>query len=158
MTDRRPREMTSAIYGTILVTAIVAALSEYDGASALETAGAVILGALVLWLAHVYAALMAASASGRRVSGADLHEAMVEDWPIVQSAVPALVALVLGAVHVLTDATSIALALWAGVAALFVWGWLASRHQRVGLAARLLTAGVNGALGLLIVALKVVVH
>ena len=158
MSPRKLGEMSSAIYGTIMATAVIAALSEDQDADPLEVAGALVLTSIVFWLAHVYSQLLAASAGGERVSGAQAAETLVEEWPMVRAAVAPLIVLVLGALGVMHGDTAISLALGTSVASLFVWGLVAARRQGRSRLAQLAIAAANCGFGLLIVGLKLLVH
>jgi hypothetical protein len=98
VSNRTPVELAGAIYGTILVTALIAALSEDEGADPLEIGAAVILSTLVFWLAHVYARLLAIQVSERRLSIAEVRDTAVEEWPMVQSVALPVAVLVLAPV------------------------------------------------------------
>ena len=63
--------------------------------------------------------------------------------------------LTLGAVHVLEEETAVWLAFAVGLAMLGAQGFRYARFERLGLGATLIAIGVNLALGLLVVALKV---
>jgi len=49
------------------------------------------------------------------------------------------------------------IAMWVGVAALFVWGLTMAHYEGAGTAGMLLTAVTNAAFGLVIIALKAIV-
>ncbi|MFL5819820.1 MAG: hypothetical protein ACJ76S_03965 [Solirubrobacteraceae bacterium] len=147
------------VYGQILTTSVVAALSEDRNAGPAEILFSVALSMLVFWLAHVYAQAVALRL-GRQapLTWREVRTIMRQEWPIMQAAVPALVVLGLGWVGVLSDRAAINLAIAVGVVALSGWGFVIGR--RSGLS-RLGTVGavvLNGAFGLAIVALKVIVH
>ena len=158
MSPRKLGQMSSAIYGTIMATAVIAALSEDQDADPLEVAGALVLTSLVFWLAHVYSQLLAASAGGERVSGAQAAETLAEEWPMVRAAVVPLIMLLVGALGILPGHMAISLALGTSVASLFLWGLLAGRRQGRSRLAQLAVAAANGGFGLLIVGLKLLVH
>jgi hypothetical protein len=54
--------LASAIYGTILSTALIAAYSEDPGSDPLQVAVAVVVTSLVFWIAHAYAGVLARGA------------------------------------------------------------------------------------------------
>jgi hypothetical protein len=155
--DRKPAKLARAIYGTILVTAVVAALSEDEDADPLEIALAVLVTTLVFWLAHVYASMLA-NAVGGRVTFADARELALEEWPLVQSAALPIAALLLAPVGVVSDYTAESLAIGVGLATLFLWGLLFGHRQGLAPFGLLLVATVNLAFGAAIVALKTAFH
>jgi hypothetical protein len=158
MADRRLAQAAGAIYGTILVTAVVTALSEDEGASPTEIAVAAILTSLVFWLAHVYSRVLAISVGERAFTWAVARDTAVEEWPMVQSAGPPVAALLLAPIGVVSDYTAENLAIGAGLAALFFWGLLLGRRRGLAPLGLLLVATVNVAFGGAIVLLKIAVH
>jgi hypothetical protein len=157
-TDARP-EAVSAIYGAILVTAVIAALSEYKGADPVELLGAAIDTSIVFWLAHVYAEYV-----GERAATDDparwhnLAELLARELPMVAAALIPILALLLGAVDAVGRDTAVTLALGAGVLELFAGGFIAGRHERAGPWRPLIGGLLNAGLGAFIVLLKVLVH
>jgi hypothetical protein len=157
MADRKPAKLARAIYGTILVTAVVAALSEDEDANPLEIGLAVLATSLVFWLAHVYASMLATSVGGR-LTFAHARELAMEEWPLVQSSALPIAALLLAPVGVVSDYTAESLAIGVGLATLFLWGLLFGRRQGLAPLGLLLVATVNVAFGAAIVALKTAFH
>jgi hypothetical protein len=158
MPDRRLAQVAGAIYGTILITALVTALSEDEEADPTEIALAAVLTSFVFWLAHVYARVLAGSVGDRRFTWADARDTALEEWPMVQSAVPAVAALLLGPIGVVSNYTAESLAIGAGIAALFFWGVVLGRRRGLTLLGQLLVASVNVAFGAAIVAMKIAIH
>jgi hypothetical protein len=150
---------TTAVYGMVLVMAVVASISEDKAANAGEISEAVILGSTGLFVAHVYAGLLARRLSPREGGWrVDLRVSLVEAWPLLWGAVVPVVVLLITAVAGLPRATAVALALAAGLVQLFVWGVLAgTAHRQRGLYA-LLSGLISAAIGFLVVLLKAVVH
>ena len=82
------------IYGTILITALVAGLSEDHGIDAWRILVSVTGTAIVFWLAHVYAEVLSQRlAAGRSLSWAETGKAMGEELPMIQAGIPAGIAL-----------------------------------------------------------------
>jgi hypothetical protein len=155
----RGRRVADAIYGTILVLAVVAALSKDDAA----TAGAILGGALatsvVFWIVHVYAEVLDREVAGDSPGGwVAVREAAWQEFPLVEAALLPMVPLLLGAIGVLGRSTAINLSLAIGFFDLAAWGYHAGRtmHQS-RLRAGLQAAGAAG-LGVLMVALKNLLH
>jgi hypothetical protein len=93
----------------------------------------------------------------RRPSRAERGRLAGEEWPLVQAgALPAFL-LLLGSTGLYGRDTAFAVAMWSGVAALFVWGIIFARHEGQGVAGTVLSGTFNAALGLIVVALKVLV-
>lgn len=155
----RGRRVADAVYGTILVLAVVAALSKDKSAGP----GAILAGALatsiVFWIVHVYAEML-----DRRTSGDTtptwplLRDSAWQEWPLVQAALAPLAPLLLGAFGVLSRSTSITLSLAIGIAALAAWGYMAGRAVHESWIKCLATAAGAVGLGALLVLLKNLVH
>lgn len=156
--DRRAGA-TSAIYGTIVVTAVIAALSEDPRAGPGELLAAAIDTAIVFWVAQVYAAYVGErAASTERAAWQSFGELLAREIPMVAAAGPPAAALALGALDLVSRESAVTLALGAGVVELFVWGLAAGWHERFGAGRAVLVGLANAALGLLMVFLKVLVH
>jgi hypothetical protein len=80
------------------------------------------------------------------------------EWPMVESVSPALIALAFAAVGIYSEKTGLWVAIIANTVLLFVWGGLL-RHRAGGSPFEFVMAGLTtAALGLALVALKVLVH
>ncbi|MGH9278005.1 MAG: hypothetical protein ACRD12_07850 [Acidimicrobiales bacterium] len=113
----------------------------------------------VFWLAHAYANLVGRAVDAKRSAAlSDLTVAMGEEWPIVEAAVVPCLALALGAFGPLSDYAAFDLALGLCVASMATWGLIASREAGLSRLATTVTTLVSTALGLGIVALKLVVE
>jgi hypothetical protein len=155
----RRANVAGAIYGQVLVTSFVAALSEAESVDAGEIFGGLLFTMLVFWLAHVYA-----DAVEQRLEHDDpltLREVWniaKFEWPMLQAAVPALLALSLGWAGVVATLTAVRLAVGLGVVALLAWGFVIARASRLSPLATLGSVALSGAFGLGIVTLKLLVH
>ncbi len=148
-----------AIYGQILVTSVVVALSEDKSASSAEILEAVVVTTLVFWLAHIYAAVAAAQLAQRhRLSWPEVRGIMRHEWPIVQAAIPAVGALALGWIGVLSNRGATNLAIAVGIAGLIGLGFRIGRNSRLTPLGTAFAVLLCGTLGLAIVTLKVIVH
>jgi hypothetical protein len=149
-----------AIYGTILVMAVITALSHDDTVKSAELIAGVLATTFVFWIAHVYAEVLGQRMEGD-VSGlsfANIAHAARGEWPLVEASLLPVLALLLGVVGLVKTETAVAIAIGAGVVELFGYGIAAGRRMELSLRATIAVAMVNGALGLLIVLLKVLVH
>ena len=153
------RNLAGAIYGTILATSVVAGLSEGGTVEKGPAAAVVLSSSLVFWLAHVYAGVLGHHLrpghgfSWSRVGAIARHE-----WPILASGFPPAIVLALGSIGLLSRDTAYAVAIGVGIASLVVWGVAYAREQGYHTVVVALAGAVNGLLGLVIVALKVLVH
>ena len=146
--------IASSVYGTVLVMAtLTAASSERDHPWRLVAIVAV--GALVFWVAHLYAHALSESIElGRRILLPDLKRIARRELGIVLAAVPATAALVLGALGVVSMATALWLALGTGVAMLDAQGLRYARVEHFERSDRIRAVACNVALGLIVVGLK----
>ena len=150
--------IASSVYGTITAMATIAAFG--NDAHPWKIAVAVVVTALIFWIAHMYAHGLSESIARRRpLRLRDLRPIAHRERGIVLAAVPPLSVLLLGAVGIVREATAIWLALGVGLVTLGIQGARYARLEAVGFFSTLLAIGVNVGLGLLVVALKsAVVH
>ena len=146
------------VYGLILIGALLAAESGlHDSYPA--TVASVAIGLAVYWLAHSYAAVL-----GRRLSEHErlnlraLVQALVREWAIVRGALIPLLALLVCWAAGASQATGIAVAIWAAVIALIMLELLAGLAAGAGTGELLLEGGVGAVMGLAILALKALAH
>jgi hypothetical protein len=148
----------SAIYGEILLLSVLAALGVHEVAPGTVLA-TVLSSQLVFWLAHAYAETIGQQLSSEdRIGREGLGRVMEHEWPIVQAAGPAVVLMLLAIAGVLETSTAIDVAIGLGVLSLFAFGFAAGRHSRDTLGGQLVAGLLSGALGLVIVALKLALH
>ncbi len=152
----RGDNLAGGIYGTILVTSIVAAA---DASEAIwRSLGIVEVTVLVFWLAHVYAGALASSFDGDEpFSRRELRRVAGREWPLLQAAVVPSVALIAGALGLIATQTAYWAAIGFGVVALVWWGLLFARKEGLTRWATCAVVLVNASFGLCIVALKVFV-
>ena len=149
--------VAGVVYGTIVVMAVVAAGSRIGKTEPWRLAVFAVATVLVLWVAHVYAhGLSDSVAAGRRLEWMELRGLAWREASVLFAAAAPVGALVLGALGVMAEESSIRLALGIGVATLAAQGVRYARIERLGPIATLLAVAVNVALGLVIVALEVV--
>jgi len=149
--------LAGGIYGTILVTSLVAAA---DSSEAIwQSLGIVEVTVIVFWLAHVYAHALAWSLdSNERFSRRGLRPIARQEWPLLQAAIVPTIALLAGAIGLIRAQTAYWLAIGYGVAALVWWGLLFARKERLSRVATCAVVLVNAFFGLAIVLLKELVN
>lgn len=149
-----------SVYGTILITGLIAAASGSD-----ETSWAILWSifgtAFVFWAAHVYAGTVARHGvyDGKEVN---LRHAFGESLRhssglLTSTLIPACV-LLLGVLDLIPDADAIGFALWSGVAILTVLGYVAFAQRGSAIWVRICGAAVTGAFGVIVVVLKALLH
>lgn len=157
---RRPllgsqHRIAGTLYGTIVVMAALAAGSQGD-IDPWRLATIVAATVLVLWLAHVYSHALAETINAsRRLDRIELADVARRELAIPLAAVGPLIALVFGALGVLSEITSVRIALGIGVATLALGGLRSANALHAGRLATIVSVAVNISLGLVIVALEV---
>jgi hypothetical protein len=156
---RLPANVARAIYGQILVTSLVAALSEGSDIAAGYILASVTGTMVVFWLAHVYAESMSLGLEAQRhMNWVEIRHLAAAEWPLVQAAVPTAIVLALGAVGLYSTETAVDLAIAVGVMALFGWGLAIGRGSGSSWIVTLTGAVLSASFGLAVVALKALVH
>jgi hypothetical protein len=149
-----------AIYGTILVMAVITGLSHDDSVTSAQLIAGVLATTFVFWAAHVYAEVLSNRVEGG--SGmptvASIAMAARGEWPLVEASLLPVISLLLGVVRLVKTDTAVTIAIGVGVVELFAYGILAGRRLELSRAGTIVVGVINGALGLVIVLLKVLVH
>jgi hypothetical protein len=149
----RGDNLAGGIYGTILVTSIVAATDERD--LIWRSEAILVVTTLVFWLAHVYANALASSLDERtKFSGGAIRRAATHEWPLLQAGVVPSLALAAGGIGLVATRTAYWIAIGFGVVMLVWWGLVIARKERLGRAATWAVVLVNASFGLCVVALK----
>jgi membrane-associated PAP2 superfamily phosphatase len=151
--------IAGTVYGTIVVLSVITAGStvEHDLWRLAVIAAATVA---IYWIAHVYSDGLGESLKvGRRLTAGELGAIARRERSILQAAVLPVSAILLGALGVFANRTALWVAVAVGVATLTVQGLRYARLERLSRTGTLVTASINLALGLVIVALKaLVVH
>jgi len=156
---RDERNLAGAIYGTILATSVVAGLSEGGTVDKGPAALVVVTSSLVFWLAHVYAGVLGHHLQlGHGFSWSRVGAIARHEWPILASGIPPAIVLALGTIGLFERETAFWLAIGVGIASLVFWGVAYAREQGYHTVVVALAGALNGLLGVVIVALKVLVH
>lgn len=149
----RGDNLAGGIYGTILVTSIVAAADTSQ--TVWRSLGIVEVTMIVFWLAHVYAGALAWSIdSDEPFSRREMFRVAGREWPLLQAAIVPSLALLAGGIGLIGSATAYRIAIGYGVAALIWWGVLFARKAELGRGATIVIVLVNASFGLVIVVLK----
>jgi hypothetical protein len=158
LAGRQSSNLAGAIYGTIVATAVVTGLSESNSVSPWRALWILVATGVFFWAAHVYAYLLADRLHGHhRMKRDDVRRVMSREWPLFQSSLPLAVPLAAGSLGIIGGDTALSLATFIGVATLVAWGIVFSRREGHGFGGIVGAATINGAVGLLIVSLKVAV-
>ena len=149
----RGDNLAGGIYGTILVTSIIAASDSSH--TIWRSFGILEVTVVVFWLAHVYAHALAWSlGSNEQFSRRGLRRVARNEWPLLQAAVVPSIALIAGGMGLIATQTAYWIAVGFGVAMLIWWGLLIARKEELSGRATLAVVLVNASFGLVIVLLK----
>jgi hypothetical protein len=150
---------SGGLYGTVLVLAVLIALTKSGKAEASILLGGVVVTSFVFWVVHVYADTLTARAANPARGWRELvrHHGHHE-LPILEASIGPGVPLLLGTLGLLSRQTASWAAIVVGLISLFGWGVAVARalgyHGGLVIGLGLLNVG----LGLLMVGLKVLVH
>jgi hypothetical protein len=150
--------IAGTVYGTIVVLSVLTAGAKLyqNDLWRLSVIEGVTVG--VFFVAHVYAHGLGTSLQqGHRLTARELTTIARQESSMLFAAVVPITIIVLGAVGLFDGSTALWLALGAGVAALTAQGVRYARLERLGPTGTIVTVGVNLALGLVIVSLKVAI-
>jgi hypothetical protein len=143
------------VYGTVLA---MASLAEGAQLGPRELIGVVAATSLVIWIAHVYAHTLGESIErGRRLDWSEFVSIAARELPILAAAAAPISVLLLGALGLVEEDTTIWLAFGLGFVSLAAQGARYARVERLGAAGMAAVIALNLALGGVVVALKVLV-
>ena len=155
-TDPHPADFyAAAVYGSIVASALVAALREEHASP--ETIALTLLSTMaVFWLGHVWSAIAGERIHLRDELGGHRIVAIARaEWPLVEAAFLPSAVLLLGWAGMLGAVRSRDAALAVCILELFGWGLVVGRRAYDHWWAALVSGVVNGVLGLLLVALEI---
>jgi hypothetical protein len=158
---QRAREQIAtpqAIYGTLLVSAIIGSASDSDpDRVVLELA---LRTAIVFWIAHVFAdglAHIGRSGDGMSVA-TSLRFGLRHGAGLLYSAIIPCVFLLIGALGLLDEYVAYYLALAIPVLLLGALGWLMMANRGSAWAIRLAAAAITALLGVIVILIKIALH
>ncbi len=149
---------SGVVYGMIVIGALLAAESgRHD--TYLDTLAATAIAAALYWLAHAYANVLGRRLTlHERLTAGALVRALGRDWAIMRGAALPLLALALAWAAGARLQTGVTAALWSTVASLIAFELIAGIRSRAAPGELALEVGVGAAMGLAILALKIVLH
>ena len=148
-----------AVYGLVLVTALVAVGWKFD--TDLEVLLFIVGTVGVFWLTHVYAVVVASrrTAEGRAVPiGRAVARSASQSVGMLLAMLLPAVALALATLGWIDQYVAYYIALWIGVVSLAVIGWVNSERNRSPWYFRLLSSVTTVVLGLAVIWLSSLVH
>ncbi len=148
-------DRSAAIYGSLLVTALVAAESRYGGGIDF-LALSILVSAGVFWLMEVWSELVNLRVRGP-ISGSEYAMVARNESPMIGAAVVPVLILLAPRIGLVTVDQALTLALVACVVQLFVWGLTVGHAFGRGWPTAIGVAVIDCLLGLVIVGLKVLI-
>lgn len=148
-----------AIYGTLLVSAIIG--TSEDGDTDLEILGTTVPTLLVFWVAHVFAEAIAhygRNGHQRVTMRQAVRFSIRHSSGLLYAGIIPCGLLVLGAVGAMEEGDAYALSLLVPVFLLGALGWFAIADRGGAWHAKLLAGFLTGLLGLVVILLKIVFH
>ncbi|WP_313811265.1 hypothetical protein [Glutamicibacter sp.] len=150
----------AAVYGTILVSGLIA-LSAVHGESSVIALVTVVVTVLVFWAAHVYAGTVAelgAQGEAHISVGTALRRSLKHSFGMLTSAAIPVLILLLGTTRLIPDDVANEIALWSGTVILAFLGYVAFLRRGSPIWARALGALTTASFGIVFIILKAWVH
>ncbi len=149
---------SGAIYGAIVIGALLAAESGRHE-SYVGTIGSAAIATALYWLAHAYASVLGRRlTTHERLTAGALVRALGHDWALVRGAAVPLVALVASWLTGAAQETAVNVALWSTIASLVAFEAIAGVRSHAKPGELVLEMSVGVAMGMAILALKIVLH
>lgn len=149
------RRRAAGIYGTIVTASVLATAGGH--LRPVPLAVAVFVTLLVYWLAEEYAELGEHATAGHLPTWARTRADLAAKWPMVSASYLPLLALLGARLLGASPSTAAYVGLGVTVVLLMIYGWAAGSASRLSTAGRLLLTAAAGALGALMILLKVVI-
>jgi hypothetical protein len=149
---------SGAVYGTIAVAALLAAESARHE-TYLETVSAVVITLILYWLAHSYAEFTGERLrSGERLTASGLAHTMAREVTILFGAAVPLIPLLVWWLTGGQLTGAVTAAVWTSAVTIVVTELLVGLRAELSGRRLVAQAGIGALLGLLVIALKVVLH
>lgn len=146
------------VYGIIVIAALLAAESGRHE-SYLDTLASAAIATALYWFAHAYSDVLGHRlARHERLTAGTLARALGHDWAIVRGAAVPLAALVIAWVAGAAQQTAVTAALWSAVVSLIAFELIAGARSRASPRELALEGCAGAAMGIAILALKIVLH
>jgi len=155
--DRRQEvgDVTPAVYGSLLVTTLVAVQWRHD-VSTTFLGLTLVASVAVFWLAHVWAETINHRIHGS-IDRSEVIRMARDESPMLAAAIAPTVVLALGSIGLMATDTAVGLALAVSLVQLFVWGWIVGRGAHSSAWLAFAVASLDLLLGVAIVTLEVIV-
>ena len=149
--------VAAAIYGLIVSGAVMAAAGEHG--SVRDVAITVFITVLVYWAAESYADVLGEQIAERRpATWSRAWELLRQGWPLVEASYVPLAVLVIAWLVGANTTFAITAGLVTNALLLVALGWIASMQTERSLPARIVAAALAGAFGMVMIAIKTLLH
>jgi hypothetical protein len=149
--------VSAAIYGLIVSGAVMAAAGEHG--SVWDVAITVFITVLVYWAAESYADVLGEQiAEERRSNWRRARELLRQGFPLVEASYVPLVVLLIAWIAGASTTAAITAGLVTNALLLVALGWIASKQVERSLPARITAAALAGAFGMIMIAIKTLLH
>jgi hypothetical protein len=148
--------VSASIYGTIVAASVMAAGAE--DLSVGQICAAVLVTLVVYWAAETYSRIVAGRILASETASEAVREHARHHWRIVTASYAPLAVLLLASLFGAGTSTAVLIALVFTTVLLVVLGWVAAGRAEMTGVARLVAASVAGVAGLVMIALKLVLH
>jgi hypothetical protein len=146
----------STVYGTLIVLTSLTAAYAAERHNPWKLVELVVTAVLVFWLAYVYAHALSESIDEKSPLSRETITSIADrELGLLASAIAPTVALVLGAVGVVTESLSVWIAIGVGIAVLAIEGVRYAHATRLGRGGTVAILVMNLLLGVCVVVLKV---
>ena len=154
--DKRAQRLVGTVHGTVVAAGVLAVSGGADAMEAVDAGIYLLATVAAFWLAHAWGHALGLRAAGHEVHG--LWPSLLDQLPVLQAVVTPLGALAFAKLAGASDQSAINVAIWACVGALALLGAGVARREGLPPHRVARTAFACGAIGLVMVALKAVVH
>jgi len=149
---------SGAIYGLIVIGALLAAESGRHE-TYLDSAASAAIAAAIYWLAHAYATVLGRRLGAHeRLTAGALARALAHDWTLIRGAAIPVLVLLAAWLTGAAQSTGVTAALWSVVASIIALELIAGIRSRVVPRELAVEIAVGVALGLGILAMKILLH
>jgi hypothetical protein len=150
----RSMRFGAAVYGSFLAASVVGVAYE-SGQDARTMTLSLLTSMLVFWLAHAWSEIVGTHiATGARFDHREAPAIARSEWPLVEAAVVPTILLALAWAGVWSRDTGATMALAATILQITGWGFIAGLRQGGTLISAALLGGVQGSLGVALLALE----
>ena len=154
--DASAQRLVGTVHGTIVAAGVLAVSGGADAMAALDAGIYVLATVLAFWLADAWGHALGLRAAGH--GAYDLMGSLRSQLPVLESVIPPLGALAIAKLLGATDQSAINISIWVCVGALALLGAGVARREGLPPHRVVRTAVSCGAIGLVMVALKAIVH